>query len=55
MQVTSLRGIVEDFGPTGLFELGFGFDGGENFLELAVDLGIIEGLIKEARDGVFRL
>jgi hypothetical protein len=55
MQVARLGAVAEDFGPAGFFELGFGFDDGEDFLELADDFVVVEGLVEEARDDVFCL
>jgi hypothetical protein len=55
MQVARLRGVAKDFGPAGFFELGFGSDGFENFLQLAIDFGVREGLVEEAGDDIFRL
>ena len=48
MQVARLGVVAEDFGPAGFFELGFGFDDGEDFLELADDFVVVEGLVEEA-------
>jgi len=55
MQVARFGGVAEDFGPAGFFQLGFGFDGGQNFLELADDFVVVKGLVEKPRDDVFGL